>query len=483
MGDLSTEEKVKLAELLKEQKKRKLENRIEEFSPYAYQKKFYEAGAKFKHRLLMAANRIGKSFGGAAEVSYHLTGRYPKWWKGLRFDRPVKIIAGGVTTERTRDVVQKELAGEPSDPGAFGTGAIPKKYIVEKVRKAGIPDALSALIVLHKSGRNSKVTFQSYERGKEAWMGDNADFVWLDEEPPEDIYAQALRATIDLNGRIMMTFTPENGITNIIKQYMQDLKPHQYLQNATWEDAPHITKDVREEMLAAYPPHQRDMRSKGIPVIGSGLVYAIQEDRIRCQPIPIPEHWRRISGIDFGFNHATAWVNLAIDPESSIVYLVEAVKINKTVIPEIASVLKKKGANKIPVAWPHDGLKHDSYSGRTIRDLYESEGVKMLPDKFSNPPSPSMVEGSGGNGIEAGVAYIHALMEQGLFKVFDTNEEWFKEFRMYHRKDGKIVDKNDDLMAATRYAALSQRFAIVVGYKYGAYIPPAEEYADIAVAY
>jgi len=231
------------------------------------------------------------------------------------------------------------------------------------------------------------------------------------------------------------------------------------------------------------PPHQREMRSKGIPLIGSGLVYSVLEDQIKIDPIPIPEHWRRISGIDFGFDHATAWTNLAYDPETDIIYLVEAVKINRTVIPEVASVLKKKGADKIPVSWPHDGLKHDSYSGRTVRDMYEQEGIKMLPDKFTNPPSPGMVEGSGGIGIEAGIAFIHSRMEQGLFKVFSTCEEWFQEFRLYHRKNGKIVDRNDDLMAATRYGALSLRFAIVPGMKYGAYIPKPEEYMDEMVAY
>jgi hypothetical protein len=48
-------------------------------------------------------------------------------------------------------------------------------------------------------------------------------------------------------------------------------------------------------------------------------------------------------------------------------------------------------------------------------------------------------------------------MEAGKFKVFNTCTEWFEEFRLYHRKDGKIVKIKDDLMAATRYAAMSLR--------------------------
>ncbi|RME11486.1 MAG: hypothetical protein D6816_02025 [Bacteroidetes bacterium] len=481
--NLTPQEKAQLAKLLAEQERRRAENKLAFYKPYKYQSKFHNAGANYSHRLLMAANRIGKSFCGAMEVAIHATGRYPKWWKGLRFDTPVTIICGGQTTERTRDICQKELMGDPTDPAKQGHGAIPKECIVDTVRRAGIPNALSAVLVKHVSGANSKIVFNSYESGKKAWMGDNAHFVWLDEEPPEEIYTQALRAIVDLQGKLMMTFTPENGITNIVQQFTNDLKEHQYLQNATWDDAPHITEKVKQEMLAALPPHERDMRMKGIPMVGSGLVYPVPEDDIICDPFEIPEHWRRISGIDFGFDHATAWANVAYNPESDVVYVTEAVKIHRTTISEIASVLKKKKADTIPVAWPHDGLKHDSNTGRTIRDLYEAEGLKMLPEKFTNPPSPGMPEGSGGIGIEAGVAHILDRMCTGRFKVFKTEQEWFQEFRMYHRKNGKIVDRNDDLMAATRYAVMSLRFAITIGKTYDVYLPKETDFADSLVVY
>jgi len=457
---LSIEEKEALTKLLNEKDKRVRENKLLHFKPYPFQKKFYKAGKDNSHRLLMAANRVGKSYSGAMEVAYHLTGLYPSWWRGRVYKRPIKAIGGGVNTERVRDIIQKELLGEPSDPNAIGTGAIPKSSIVNVVRRAGIPNAISIIVVKHKNGGNSKITLQSYESGKEAWMGDSANLVWLDEEPPEQIYSQALRAMVDVDGDLMMTFTPENGVTNIVRQYTQEIGSHQYLQNATWEDAPHITKKVKDEMFASMPAHERDMRMRGLPMVGSGLVFSVPEENITVDDFQVPSHWRRISGIDFGYDHPTAWASLAYDAEADIVYVIQALKIRRTIITEIASVLKKKGANRIPVAWPHDGLKHDTTSGHTIRDLYEQEGVRMLFDKFTNPPSIGAMEGSGGIGIEAGIAFILDRMETGRFKVFKTCGDWFNEFRMYHRKNGKIVDKNDDIMAATRYATLSLRFAI-----------------------
>jgi Terminase RNaseH-like domain len=50
-------------------------------------------------------------------------------------------------------------------------------------------------------------------------------------------------------------------------------------------------------------------------------------------------------------------------------------------------------------------------------------------------------------------------MESGRFKVFKEHHDWWEEFRLYHRKDGKVVKEGDDLMCATRYALMILRHA------------------------
>jgi hypothetical protein len=77
---------------------------------------------------------------------------------------------------------------------------------------------------------------------------------------------------------------------------------------------------------------------------------------------------------------------------------------------------------------------------------------------FTNPPALGLTKGS--NSIEEGIMAMYQSMESGKFKVFDTLSDWFEEFRMYHRKDGKVVPLRDDIMSATRYAFQSQRFAL-----------------------
>jgi hypothetical protein len=74
---------------------------------------FFGAGATYKERLFMAANRVGKTVAGAFEAICHLTGRYPHWWQGRRFDKGTDGWACGTNSQTTRDVVQGVLLEAP----------------------------------------------------------------------------------------------------------------------------------------------------------------------------------------------------------------------------------------------------------------------------------------------------------------------------------------------------------------------------------
>ncbi len=95
-----------------------------------------------------------------------------------------------------------------------------------------------------------------------------------------------------------------------------------------------------------------------------------------------------------------------------------------------------------------------------LKEQYKAQGLNMLDDKATHAPANGEDEGTGGNGVEAGLMEMLDRMQTGRFKVFSNLTDWFEEFRMYHRKDGKIVKLDDDLLAATRYAEMSLRHAI-----------------------
>ncbi len=198
-------------------------NRLATFRPYAKQLEFYAAGLKHRERLLMAANQVGKSYGGAFEVACHLTGRYPDWWPGRRYDRPVRWWAGSDTTETTRDTVQANLMGPPAEEESWGTGAIPKDAILSTARRMGIPNALDTVQVQHVSGGSSTLGFKSYDQGRQKWQGSVRDGIWLDEEPPISIYTEALTRTNTIpDGMVMLTFTPLLGMSAVVRLFLTD---------------------------------------------------------------------------------------------------------------------------------------------------------------------------------------------------------------------------------------------------------------------
>jgi hypothetical protein len=216
-------------------------------------------------------------------------------------------------------------------------------------------------------------------------------------------------------------------------------------------DAEHYTQEERERIIASYPAHEREARANGVPVLGSGRVFPVSEELITCEPFALPKHWPRIVGVDFGWQHPAAAVWVAWDRDTDTAYVYDTFRLSETSVAMQAPLLAARG-KWIPVAWPHDGLQHDKGSGEELANQYRNLGVNMLPER-------AQFEG-GGNGVEAGIADMLVRMQTGRLKVFSNQQDWFGEFRMYHRKNGIINKINDDLMAATRYAvAMSLRHA------------------------
>lgn len=192
---------------------------------YPKQLQFFEAGARERERGFMAANRVGKSEAGAYEMALHLTGQYPDWWVGRRFDMPVSALCAGLSATETRDVPQNKLIGPPADKTAWGTGMIPGDTIMEFKTAQGVPNGVDMVVVKHVSGRNSVLQFRSCEQGAGVFQGTERDVIWLDEEPPVDVYTECVLRTTTTNGIIMVTFTPLQGLSETALKFLPHLAP------------------------------------------------------------------------------------------------------------------------------------------------------------------------------------------------------------------------------------------------------------------
>ena len=226
-AQMSKGELVEFVRVANEIKKRERQRLIDSYYPdegplrrelYVKHLEFFAAGAEYSERCIIAANRIGKSMGvGAYEMSLHLTGQYPGWWVGRRFNHGILAWAAGDTGKTVRDIVQLALLGETGD---FGTGMIPADSIEGTTPKHGLPDAIESVKVRHVSGDISTCFLKSYDQRREAFQGTAIHVGWCDEEPPEDIYVEMLMRTMTTGGIIMVTFTPLLGVSNVVKSFM-----------------------------------------------------------------------------------------------------------------------------------------------------------------------------------------------------------------------------------------------------------------------
>lgn len=428
------------------------------YAPYPKQRDFHRMGGDptIYERLLMAGNQLGKTLAAAMETAMHLSGIYPDWWDGAKWDTGVSGWAGSNTAQGTRDSVQRLLLGKP---GEWGTGTIPGDQILEIRRAAGsVPDCVDTVTVRHASGGISRLTFKSYDQGRERWQSETLDFVWLDEEPPYDIYFEAKTRTNAVQGILYLTFTPLMGMSRTVKRYLVEKVQGTGVVSMTIYDAEHYSPADRDRIIASYPEHEKKARAMGIPVLGSGAIYPVADEVLMVEPFAIPKYYRRICGMDFGYDHPTAAGWMAHDADSDVVYLYDAYRVSKETPVVHSAAIKARGA-WIPVAWPHDGLAHDKGGGKPLANQYRELGVNMLEDKATHEVANLDEEGSGGYGVEAGIINLLDRMQTGRFKVFRHLNDFFEEKNLYHRKEGVIVKEDDDLLDAVRTGLMMLRFA------------------------
>ena len=415
----------------------------------------FEAGSYARERAVVAANRAGKTELGSYELACHLTGKYPHWWRGHRFTRPINAWAAGNSNLTTRDILQAKILGKMKRDGAdkmdealgLGTGMVPADFIKTVRPKSGIPDAIETAYIRHASGGLSVLTFKSYEQGRESFEGTEQDFVMFDEEPPLDVYTEAVMRTMATGsfkgGLILLTFTPLKGWTDVISKFFDEDERKatgRFLVQIEWDEVPHLSESEKKALLATIPEFQRDARSKGIPQLGSGAIYPIAESSLVIDPFEIPAHWPRCYGLDVGWN-TTAAIWLAKDRESDTVYAYsELVAKQQQEHSATVKAIKARG-EWIP------GVIDPASRGRSQKD--GSQLIQVYRDLGLN-----IVEAD--NAVEAGIHAVQSLMESGRLKIFKSLVGFLAEFRKYRRDDkGRIVKKDDHLMDAARYAVKS----------------------------
>jgi len=438
-------------ELIEAELSRRQRNKIARYFPdegkyaralYPKQLAFFEAGAKYRERCFMAGNRVGKSDAGAYELTLHLTGRYPGWWRGKRFTRPVRVWAAGDTSKTVREIVQEKLLGPP---GAHGTGMIPGDAILKTTTKSGVADAIDTVWVRHAAGGHSMLVLKSYDQRRESFQGTEQDVIWLDEEPDQGIYTECLLRTMTSNGIVLLTFTPLLGLSDVVLSFLPggDLDraaaTGKFLVTCTWDEVPHLTPEARDELWLAIPPHQRECRSKGVPVMGAGAIYPVPEEDIVVADFELPKHWPRCYGLDVGWNR-TAAVWGALDRDTDVLYLYSEYYRGDAEPSVHAHAIRARG-EWIPGVIDPAARGRSQVDGRQLVQMYRDLGLDLAEAQ---------------NAVEAGIYEVWQRMSSGRLKVFRSLSNYLEERRLYRRDEkGKIVKEKDHLQDGVRYLVMS----------------------------
>lgn len=397
---------------------------------YCKHLEFFAAGAAKRERALLGGNRSGKSVAGSYELACHLTGIYPRWWRGRRFGRPIRAWVAGDTSKTVRDILQAKLIGPPGQPYL---GMVPVEHRVHQVAHRGLADTIETLWVRHATGEHSTLGFKSYNEGRESFQGTELDVIWLDEEPPMDIYGECLIRTMTTDGLVMLTFTPLRGLSEVVLTYMPEgmlsnCPPAKYAIQVGWDDAPHLTEQSKRELAATIPAYQLEARRSGVPQLGSGAIYTVAEEEFVVDPFAIPKHWPRCFGLDVGYNN-TACVWLALDRATDAAYIYDSYKRGGVEPAAHEAAIAGRGA-WIP------GVVDPAAIWREVA------GKKLL-----------LAE----NEVEYGIDRVYRRLASGKLKLFRScASQWLGEYRTYRRDDkGRVVKEMDHLMDATRYAVMS----------------------------
>jgi phage terminase large subunit-like protein len=470
-------QKERLKEVLAQIKQYKKENIFDSYfaddgkyrrEQYPKHMDFFASGATFDERAFIAANRVGKTVSGCYELVCHLTGKYPTWWKGRRFNYPISAWCASITPAQMKTSVQAILFGEKEK----GTGLLPKKYYTNADgsyrtwNMTGVPNVVGTVEVQHfdKFGQPdgiSRCEFKTYEQGADKLQGARVDVIMLDEEPKDhNIYSECITRTggdTDCEeeelgravGIIYCTFTPLLGFSDTVLSFLPDGmlppnginpdKPWKKVINAGWDDVPHLSEEWKMKRLADYAVHERDARTKGIPTKGSGAIYPYPEDMFVIPPFQVPKYWPRSYALDVGYDHPTAVLWGALDPDSDILYIYSEHYLRQTEVAIHAAAIKSRGAWIPGVIDPSANHKRSEFE--TVAEMYMREGLTLYPAN---------------NAVEPGIAECQQRIATGRVKVFNTCTNFLAEYRIYRRdENGKIVKKKDDLIDAFRYLVMS----------------------------
>lgn len=456
---LKPHERVKLFNMLKEVLHRTKQNgTIHKYfvegtdlsiDKYPQYKKFIELSHQYKVKLITAGNRCGKTTIVLLEMCFHLLNWYPEWWTGKKWtEKEGKNFVVWVVSDtwQTSAKIVQEILFFEKEGAEFGTGMLPGNRIISSKRVSSVDNCWSVVRVRRYGGGIGTIEFKPSSAGRDVFQGTTIDLIVMDEEPPYHVYYECMARLMTAKGHMMLSFTPLKGYTEMIKNF-ENANKNPALRRAfirvSWDDCPHITQEMIEEMMAQYPPWQIQARRYGLPILGSGAIYPFQEDKYKIVGFPIPDHWDVWYALDVGWR-TTAVIFMAEDPATKINYVFDEIYVHEQKPADYIPLIKERGIF-------FRGCVDPASAGRGQRD-----GLSIRKDLIDG--GLDLVNAK--NSVESGLNNVYTAINTGNLKIFDNCSNLLDEMKVYRRDEkGIIVKENDHACDAMRYAYMTKDLA------------------------
>ena len=401
-----------------------------------------------KNRWVFGGNRSGKTECGAVETVWLARGIHPF----RQNKKDVQIWVVSLSTQVQRDVAQEKVLSY-----------LNKNWIKEIVMLSGRKDSpqngvIDYITIANVFGGYSKIGFKSCDQGREKFQGTSLDFVWFDEEPPEDIYKECRMRVLDKCGEIYGTMTPLKGLTWVYNSiYLNEGNDDEvWCEFMEWADNPYLSESEIKSLSATLSKSELEARRYGKFTCNGGQVYSEFDESVNViEPFNVPKEWYDNISIDPGLNNPLSAHWYAVDYDGKIYVIAEAYETRQTVeyhanrIKEICERLNwPKASNGMYSAIIDSAAnQHTLASTKSVTELFYDNGILVNPKVNKDLYS----------GINRVKSYLKNADGVSKLFIFKNCTNMIREIKSYFWGNNDApIKKDDHAMDDLRYYIMSR---------------------------
>ncbi len=403
---------------------------------------------KKRNRWVFGGNRSGKTECGAVEAVWLARGIHP--YRKNRKDAFGWVVS--LTAQVQRDVAQQKILHY-----------LRPDWIDDIVMTSGRKDAphagvIDQIRIKNVFGGISVIGFKSCDQGRERFQGSSLDFVWFDEEPPQDVYEECVMRVLDKKGDIFGTMTPLKGLTFVYEDIYLNRRndPQIWYEFMEWADNPFLPKREVRALTATMDETTLQSRRYGKFCTREGLVYPEFDETVHViDPFPIPEAWQDVISIDPGLKNPLSAHWYCTDYDGNVYVVAEHYAAGRDVdfhtekIKHICDILgwKRDARGRICALIDPAAGQRTLSSAKSVSELFYERGIvadmRVDKDVFA--------------GIAQVKSYLSRTNGQPDLYIFSNCTNMIREFKGYFwGNDESPVKRDDHAMDELRYYLMTR---------------------------